>query len=846
MKKRKIFFIFFLLFSSCLHAQEKTDPFKDWKFRQLGDTAWFKAVVPGTVHTDLFWNNLISDPLYGLNEYKLQWIEKKDWEYKCQFDLSKELLEKEHINIVFEGLDTYAKVYLNNSLVLTADNMFRKWETDCKKLLKEKNNELRIVFESAVNKGTKDSLNSKYVLPGGIRVYTRKAQYQYGWDWSPRFVTCGIWKPLYLEAWDDIRIQDVFYDQNKITSEKAILTAFLYSSAEKFMQCRVLIKEQKSGDILIDSTLAFAAGQARTPVKFSIDKPQFWWCNGMGDPYLYHFIMEVFQGERKIFSDSTEIGLRTVELVQQADPKGKTFYFKLNGVPVFMKGANFIPEDNFIPRSRFSGSNDALWISDATSSHMNMLRVWGGGVYEDNDFYKLCDEKGILVWQDFMFACAMYPGDSSFLNNAEKEAVYQVTRLRNHPCLALWCGNNEISEGWYNWGWQKQYGYSAKDSAVIWKNYTFLFDTILKNTVSKYDEGKPYYPSSPKYGWGRKESLLEGDCHYWGVWWGMEPFEMYEKKVGRFMSEYGFQSYPADETMETYLDFSVRDTASDPNPFWHNKHPLGFQTIDDYLAKDYYDISRPGKAMRQYTYLSQLCQAYGITKAIEAHRRARPYCMGTLYWQFNDCWPGTSWSGIDYFGRWKAMQYFVKKAYSDILVSVAEENKILKTYVISDVQKNTPARLKLFLSDFHGKKLWQKDTLIVVAPLSSNCFSVLSIASILTDTSKDNEVFFAAELFIHDSLASQSIHYFASPKLLKLPGSKIRISCAVKDYNIWITLSSKKLAKNIFLKTKDAYDSFSDNYFDLLPGESKTVNLSLGSWEHKFKKRKLRYIIYRN
>jgi len=837
MKKRNLLFIFFLLVTFRSFAQEKIDPFQHWQFRNTTDSSWIPATVPGTVHADLFNNNKIPDPFFGLNEYNLQWIEKADWEYKCTFDVPYETFNKTHINIVFEGLDTYAKVYLNGSLILTADNMFREWQTDCKPLLKKKDNLLRVVFQSAVKIGMQDSSKSKYILPGGIRVYTRIAQYQYGWDWSPRYVTCGIWKPVYLEAWNDIKIQSVGYYQDTVTSTKANLHLIAFATSDKFQECKIILRDQLNGKILKEETIALAQGLNRIPLKFIINNPQLWWTNGLGNPNLYHFEFDINKGGKKICSDSCKVGIRTIELLQRPDSVGKSFYFKLNGVPVFMKGANYIPADNFIPR--VSKNDYEKLINTAVDCNMNMLRVWGGGIYEDDNFYDLCDEKGILVWQDFMFACGMYPADTAFLNNVKNEATYQVNRLTNHPCIALWCGNNEISEGWYNWDWQKQYGYSANDSAKIWNNYTLLFDTLIKNVVNTFDAKTPYWPSSPKYGWGRKESLLEGDSHYWGVWWGMEPFSMYENKIGRFMSEYGFQAYPADETMKTYLDFKTSSAGDNMNPFWHNKHPQGFQTIDNYLLRDYYNATDHKNAVKHYTYLSQLLQANGITTAIEAHRRARPYCMGTLYWQFNDCWPGVSWSGMDYYGRWKALQYFVKKAYSDILVTVTEKNKTLETFVVSDVQKTTKAKLCIFLSDFNGKKIWQKDTLITIQPLSSSCCFTIPVASIIKDTSANNKLFFAARLYIADSLASQAVHYFVPYKLLKLPKANIKRSLKISDNKIELSLSSKTLAKNVYVSLDDKYLKLSDNYFDILPGDEVKIH-SEESISSKIKVRKIK------
>ena len=844
MKKRKIIFVFFLLLSFCLHGQEIINTFNNWQFRQTGDTTWYHSTIPGTVHTDLYANKLIPDPFYGLNEYKLQWIEKKDWEYKCKFDLPKEVFNKNRISLVFEGLDTYAKIYLNDSLILRTDNMFRKWETDCKKFLKEKNNELRIIFESSVNNGIKDSLRSKYILPGGIRVYTRKAQYQYGWDWSPRYVTCGIWKPAFLRAWDEVKLEDVQYFQDTITKEKALLHAVVNTVSENKQDCKIVIKDITSNKLFARSAFTLTKGINSSVIYFQIDTPRLWWTNGLGEPYQYKFELAIYKGDSKICADTTNIGIRTIELIQQPDSAGKTFYFKLNGIPVFMKGANFIPADNFLPR--VSKEKYENLVNDAMSCNMNILRIWGGGVYEDDYFYKLCDEKGILVWQDFMFACGMYPGDTTFLENVNKEAIYQIKRLRNHPCIALWCGNNEISEGWYNWGWQKQYGYSQDDSIRIWKDYKNLFENILSRDVNYYDYGRPYWPSSPMFGWGRKESLLEGDSHYWGVWWGMEPFSMYEKKVGRFMSEFGFQSYPADKTMQTYLDFSVKDTTSNPNPFWHNKHSKGFQTIDKYLLSEYYNIDKTRKAIKNYTYLSQLLQAYGVRNAIEAHRRAMPYCMGTLYWQFDDCWPGVSWSGIDYFGRWKALQYFVKKAYSENLVSVTNENNLLKVYVVSDCQDPQQTILKMRLIDFYGKEIWEKDSSIKIASNSSICCFRIPIKNIIADTSSFNKILFVADLFGSDSLISRALYYFKTPKDLVLPKVKVKKEISIENNTMIIKLKSNILAKNVFLSSEKEEMFFSDNYFDLLPGESRTINAVPFNIGNKVSKQKIKIVTMKN
>ena len=392
--------------------------------------------------------------------------------------------------------------------------------------------------------------------------------------------------------------------------------------------------------------------------KLSVPDPKLWWPNGMGDQPLYQLDFQI-ESSNSVDSQNVIFGIRQIELVQQKDSIGESFYFKINGKPFFAKGANYIPQDNF--PSRVPDEKYIQTIQTALDANMNMLRVWGGGIYEKDIFYDLCDQKGILVWQDFMFACTMYPGDSAFIENVRQEAIYQVKRLRNHPSIALWCGNNEVDEGWHNWGWQKALNYSASDSTEVWNNYLKIFEKILPEAVSLYSPYTPYIPSSPQNGWGRKESLTHGDAHYWGVWWGAEPFEIYEEKVGRFMSEYGFQGFPDLKTLDSCLLPEDRNLLS-PALLNHQKHPRGMELIRTYMELEY----KVPDEFEDYAYVSQLVQAYGIKKAIEAHRRAMPRCMGTLYWQLNDCWPVISWSSVDYYNRWKALHYFVRQAYQDV------------------------------------------------------------------------------------------------------------------------------------------------------------------------------------
>jgi len=777
---------------------------ENWTFRKKGDLKWLKATVPGTVHTDLLQNKSIENPFFGINEKQLQWIENETWEYETNFTVSSEELKNETIALQFDGLDTYAEVFLNGKSILKADNMFRTWKINVKQQLKKGENQLKVVFESAAKKGKEAAAKLPYTLPGDEKVFTRKAQYHYGWDWGPRFVTAGIWKKVQLHFNNSVAIENVRFEQKILTDTKAEL---VFTTT---VDC------QKSGKYSLkinDKVAAFSLkkGKQQLAVKYEIQNPKRWWTNGLGAAHLYPFEVSIVKNTTVFDSKKLHIGLRTLELVQEKDQAGKSFYFKINGVPVFMKGANIIPPDSFLPRA-----NDSVYqnmVQNAVEANMNMLRVWGGGVYADDAFYEACDKNGILVWQDFMFACAMYPGDEAFLDNVKQEVIDNVNRLQNHPSVALWCGNNENDEGWHNWGWQKQYKYSAADSTKIWNDYKKLFHEVIPKTLDSLlsKDKNMYWPSSPSIGWGRKESLLQGDSHYWGVWWGMEPFEVYEKKVGRFMSEYGFQGMPNRETFEAFADTSDLHLNSEAVKN-HQKHPTGYQTIQTYMERDY----KIPTGFEDYGYVSQLLQAEGMKTAIEAHRRARPYCMGTLYWQLNDCWPVTSWSSIDYFGNWKAFHYQAKRSFEKVLVTVAEADNQVKVYVVNDELATKEGQLVLQLLDFNGKVLWEQMTGVQSAANSSAIF--YSVAKKEFETFDAKQMVLAVTLLSDDAEAKRALHYFVKPKDMTLTVPRIIVS-QIDENTIEVT--TDVLAKNVFLQAGKV--KFSDNYFDLLPGEKKEI-----------------------
>ena len=719
---------------------------KNWQFKGIDTLDWNTASVPGNVFTDLLSLKIIENPFIKNNEEKVQWVSKKDWEYKTRFKLSKEILNKENIEINFEGLDTYAKIYINGNYQLDTDNAFQKYSIPVKNLLKEEN-ELKIIFKNSIEIENHKANNNPYQLPEGNRIYTRKAQFQNGWDWGPKLNTTGIWKNITLTAWNEYKIENIFIQNNSISDSIASLTVNI---DEKYRQIDKL--EYK---IYVNNKLQNIKSE-KPKIPLIIKKPRLWWTHNLGEPYLYHIKVVVKKDNQILDSIFTKFGIRTIKLINKKDSLGESFGFELNGKSVYMKGANYIPQNSF--QNKVTNQHYDKLLSDVVNSNMNMLRVWGGGIYENDIFYDLCDEKGILVWQDFMFACAMYPGDIEFLASVQKEAEQQVKRLRNHSSIALWCGNNENSEGWKRWGWQANR--TDKEKEVIWNDYLAVFDSILPNTVKQYSQ-TDYWETSPKYGRGNPKYITEGDAHDWWIWHDAYPFEYLEKNVPRFMSEFGFQSFPGIETIRYINQKDTIDLKSDALKL-HQKHVRGFQLIDEYMKRDY----KVPLNTKDYIYISQLLQAKGIVMGIEAQRRAKPYNMGTLYWQLNDCWPAISWSSIDYFGKWKALQYKAKKAFENVLISSTIENETVKTFIINDTFKNIKDNLKLTIIDFKGKEIWSDTKEIEVLENSSQQFYEFPL----------DKVDIKNSLLITEFNSQKSIFYFTQPKELNLLKEKIKTS----------------------------------------------------------------------
>ncbi len=786
-----------------------------WYFKEFNnaESQWLQAKVPGTIHQDLLAHQLIADPYLLNNEQQAQWPAQKEWLYQTTILLTPAMAAYQQIDLVFEGLDTDAEISINGKVIASVNNMFRVWKFNIRKQLKIGNNQLQVKFLSSekIAASAYEKLQPK--IPLDERIMVRKAAYQFGWDWGPRLVTAGIYKNVYLHCWDQLKIAHIQYQQLQIDTVMARLNAKVCINSLVEQNVSYQIIDSITKQVYASSELKLMKGQQFFIIPFSINKPKLWWCNGLGAPNLLNLTFNLLNKNINI-SENTRIGLRKIELIQQADQKGKSFYFKLNGVPVFMKGANYIPQDNFIPR--VSSAQTKTLIQQAKAANFNMFRVWGGGIYESDAFYNACDESGILVWQDFMFACGLVPGDDAFANNVKQEIADQLIRLRNHPCIALWCGNNEVAEGWSNWGWQKQYHMNAADSIRIWSDYQKIFHQIIPSVIDSLSDGIAYWPSSPQFGWGRKESLQYGDIHYWGVWWGEEPFEKYQQKVGRFVSEYGFQSFPSKSTLEKFTNLNERKSNSSIMQA-HQKHPKGFQIIDLQMGLYY---QKPSE-FDTYAYTSQVLQAEGLKIAIEAHRSAMPYCMGTLYWQFNDCWPVVSWSSSDYFQEKKAAYYFVKKSFATNMLAFKKQQDSLQVCLVSDSLNEMQIQFKFRVMDFTGKKILETNQLLKVAPQSATMLLNKSIASIVSNHSLQNLVAVASIQKVDGSIIDQYF-YFDTVKNLALKKDTILLQQTRQNNQVAITLLSSTLKKNVQLTTNISGE-FSDNYFDLMPNQSQVI-----------------------
>ncbi len=802
-----------------------------WQFRDATrQSPWRAAVVPGCVHTDLRRHGLIPDPFHGTNELGLQWIEERDWEYRTTFDVPAALLREETIELVAAGLDTVATVRLNGRVVARTENMFVASRWDVKQLLRAGANELTIHFGSAmkyIRGHRKDHDPREFNDPVGRSQVIRKQQCQFDWDWGPRFVTAGIWRDLRLEGWSGNRLADVRVTQTHRRDGSVIL-----SFAPEF--ARQDSHATLSGTVSLRGKVVAEIKNLKSEIR----NPHLWWPNGHGAQPLYQVDLVATGRDGEVIGRwSKRLGLRTLALDRHKDKAGETFQFVVNGRAIFAKGANWIPAHSFV--AGLTRADYARDLTSAAQANMNMLRVWGGGIYESEDFYDLCDELGLLVWQDFMFACAIYPADAAFRASVRAEARHQVRRLRHRACLALWCGNNEIVQ--LNTVGEKA---DLLKSPALRRDYEAIFHKILPEVVAELDGVTAYQPSSQwrstledSISRGDTHAIGEqrGDTHYWDVWHARHPVKDYEKWRFRFCSEFGMQSYSSPETQATFCP-PGRDNVFGPEMENHQKNRAGNQIILDYVSRRY----RFPRSQAALIYLSQLNQAHCMQVGVEHYRRNMPHCMGALYWQLNDCWPVASWSSIEFTGRWKALHHLARRFFAPALVSAhvpGDEGTIIGNYRTTtgdEVHRYTvydapqPARGEVRWELFHldGRRLLRDRKSVALRPGASTRQQTLRLGKLMARHGRDN-LHLRITLAIGGRRVSEETVFLSPPRFLNLRRAKTtakfrRVSPTEYD----VTFRTSAFQHRFAFDFPGRAHRGSDNYFELYPDAPRTVRVA--------------------
>ena len=786
----------------------------EWQFRQCGTTEWFPATVPGGVHTDLLALGKIPDPFVADN----------DWEYRRNFNVDSDLLLEENVSLICEGLDTIADVYLNGTYLGHAENMFRRWEWNVKSLLRDGGNELHIVFGSPVRFIT--AKQAQLPLPGGGDIpggpHLRKAPCHWGWDWGPKLPPIGVWKEIRLEGFS-ARMTNIHLRQHHSESGVVTLMADIeaQSRSKSNLTASLKITAPNGQEEMVEESLfsnQVDESEKICGLKSEIKDPQLWWPNGYGARPLYEVEVTLKDGHNTLDQRAYKIGLRTIDLRQEPDQWGQEFTFYVNGVRLFAKGADWIPTDALptrITRSMLEGL-----LKSAVDANMNMLRIWGGGYYPEDMFYDLCDQYGILIWQDFMFACGIYPADAGFFENFRVEAVENVRRLRHHAALALWCGNNEMEQGWCDWGWNKP---DDPLNQRLKDGYDRMFHQMLPELLKDEDPDHPYWPSSASANTAFEgaNNQVQGDCHYWDVWHGRKPFTAYRTQYPRFMSEFGFQALPPLKTIATYADPADWNMTS-----YIMEHHQRSGSGNGLIIAQLTDTFRMPKDFPSLVYLSLILQAEGIRYGVEHWRRNRERVSGTLIWQLNDCWPVASWASLDYFGRWKALHYAAKRFYAPLLLSVEDIGKIMNVHVTSDLVEPVDILVRWRLETLDGKCLMSGEQNVRAMALADTRVGSYDFSTMVS-AENQRKVVFVAEMLQDGELVSRSVTTFAANKHLELREPGLKVISHVEGQTLCVDVSARIVARFVELSIEGADAIFSDNYFDVPTGITVTVKTPL-------------------
>jgi len=775
---------------------------------------WFPASVPGTIHTDLLNANKIKDPFFSDNEKSLKWIAESNWVYQVGFDLTAEM-NRENLFLVFDGLDTVSEVELNGQVVGQTNNMFRRYRFPISKILRDSRNQLQVRFKSPMNIG-RDLLHQYgeiFSARNKERTYLRKAQYSFGWDWGPAFPTVGIWRPVYLEQLDQAWIQSVRFDTLELDDSfaKVVIKIDLktQSDGDYEIKCDLSLKDKQISQL---KSVSIKSGSDATnrdtsegnsniiEIPLEVKDPSAWWPNGHGDQPLYDLKVTLSNSDELLDQAERKIGIRIVELVLQEDAK-QTFYFKINGKPVYLKGANWIPADSFIPR--ISESKYQKIVTMARDAGMNILRIWGGGIYEQPDFYELCDQLGVLIWQDFMFACSSYPENDFFMENVRKEAREIVTKLQYHPSIIIWCGNNENEWIWYreNLGSYKTMpGYS-------------LFHHELKEISQELDPNRPYWPTTP---FGLEEdpnSVKSGNRHAWEIWSGWIDYQNVKNDKSLFVSEFGFQGPANIDTLNSVIKEENRYIQDEIFEF-HNKQIEGNERLIRFLAGHLPLMTN----WEDFIYLTQLNQGFALKTCLEHWRNRWPKTAGSIIWQLNDCWPVTSWSLVDSELNPKISYFFIKSIFSDPTILIRDSEAGITATVVNESSEEFKGLLEYSIIDLLKNQFVKSETNMVSLKQDEKQ-QVIKIKT--KDLTQSGNLIFITSLRDEQNYIIDRNYFIPKKwKHLKAPASAIQIS---RDVANKLILTSEKPALFVDLYYKGV--RFSDRGFILLPGEKKELEI---------------------
>lgn len=680
----------------------------NWEFFHPLRKEWVKAEKSGSVQEILISKGELPDPFVGMNENKFDWIENYEWEYRSIFSSDSIDITKNKIELQLPWVDTYAKIYLNDSLILETSNSFLPYFIQIKKRIKKGNNLIKVVFTPPILKHQTTAIEHGIFYPapndvGSIQIapLVRKPQYQFGWDWTMRMNTIGFIQPVSIISYDQLLLKTTHIESFDIDDSIAKMNLNLYFT--DILNQSVILESNYIG---LNNYASIKNGKLF--FSFDIHNPKLWRPRGQGKQHLYFdtILIKSLEGDL-IQKIDVKFGIRKSELIQERDSLGTAYYFKVNEKAIFCKGANLIPMDVF--PSRITKEKMKNLVKQMISSNFNIVRVWGGGFYLDDYFYDLCDEYGLMVWQDCMFACAMYPSNDFFIENVRKELNYQIPRISHHPSVIQFNGNNEVDVAWKFWGFQDKYRINELNRNQILNDYNRLFKKVIPEVISSITN-IPYIHTSPLGHWINEQDFPHGTQHYWGVWHGKDPIEDFGKKSGRFNAEYGFQSFPEYSTMYVFSnkkDWSLNSQVMKS----HQKSYVGNGMIKKHSDR-IYGIS---KNFEEFVYYSQLTQSKAVGIAISAHRLLSPNCMGTIFWQLNDCWPAPTWSSIDYFGNWKALQYRVKEDFRDVtILEKTEKIGREKYFFVSDISDTFQTNVKYEFYNLGGKKIISENKIFKV------------------------------------------------------------------------------------------------------------------------------------